>query len=138
MHPFVCDAGHIPLKAATQPSQNQRYLKKAIAILLLLVIIWSQYVKQAVYLECRLANSFRSYAISCDCEKKAGIGKQDPVNTPLSQSHTHTHPDELFPCTCIIQNDVSVLLPLPIFFPIRHSELSDGCYGLPFQPPRQG
>ncbi|MCX6318419.1 MAG: hypothetical protein NTW29_14100 [Bacteroidetes bacterium] len=100
------------------------------------MITWSQYVKQAVYLECRLANSFRSYAASCDCEKKAGIDRQDPVNAPLSSSHTHTHPDELYPYTSMIQNDVSVFFSVPFFSPICQDDLAEGCHGRLFQPPR--
>lgn len=121
---------------ATGIRQNQPLLKKTISILLLLVFVWAQYVKQAVYLECRLAGSFKSYAVTCDCEKKAGLDKPGTENDPLSKAHSHTHPDELFPLTDIIQNDFSLYVHLKITTAYHNEGASSGWGNKPFHPPR--
>lgn len=84
------------------PSIKSNQLRKPIAILLLLAFCWAQYVKQVMYLECRIANSFRSYAVTCDCEKKAGLTENPGNNAPLSSGHPHIHPDDLFLFTRMI------------------------------------
>jgi hypothetical protein len=111
-------------------------LRKFSAILLFIVFIWSQYAKQAAYLKCRISNSFNSFASKCDCGEKAGFDKPDPAAFPLSKTHTHIHPDELFPFTKTSQPDFSIAAFLTEN-PVQTNDcVSEGAYSKPFHPPR--
>ncbi|MBL7723901.1 MAG: hypothetical protein JNK27_07115 [Chitinophagaceae bacterium] len=71
-------------------------MRKHSAILLFSVFVLFQHAKQAIYLECSIANKYKSPAQQCDCEKKAGFDKSDSNKDPLSKNHTHIHLEELF------------------------------------------
>ena len=111
-------------------------MRKSSAILFLTLLFLSQYAKQVVYLECRLGNAYKSFAVECDCEKKAGLDKQDNNPSPLSKTHSHIYLDELFPVTK--ENTLSFSLPATLIThnPFESDDDCDGCTGEPFHPPR--
>lgn len=111
-------------------------MRRFSAILLLVAFTWAQYAKQAIYLECRVANTFKSFAVTCDCEKKAGLDKSDPQNSPLSKTHTHTHLDELFPVPKENTPDFSLHSGLTQLKQPENEDDCEGSYNKPFQPPR--
>jgi len=109
---------------------------KLSAILLLCVFTWSQYAKQAIYLECKMANTFKSFAVKCDCETIAGLDNPGSPNIPLSNTHSHTHLDELFPVPNVHTVDFSFPTRLQ---QMKHPENEDDCsgnYNSPFHPPK--
>jgi hypothetical protein len=113
-------------------------LRKFYAILLLAVLAWSQYAKQIIYLECKVSNTFRSFAVKCDCEKKAGFDKSDANSLPSSKSHSHTHPDKLYPVTKAVTPDFSIINNTISTGHLLHEDACEGSYCKPFQPPRIG
>jgi hypothetical protein len=129
-------SGYYQSIASNCSSTKPTMLRKLSAIFLLLVFAWAQYVKQAIYLECRLAGSFKSYAVVCDCEKKAGFSQPGPEKVPLSNSHSHTHPDELYPLCLALQNDFSFPAGNIAYTNSRDGAPATGWALLPFQPPR--
>ena len=83
-----------------------------------------------------MANSFKSFAVKCDCEKKAGLDKPDTPNAPLSNSHTHIHLDELFPLPKENTPDFSLHSGLTQLKQPENEDACKGNYNKPFQPPR--
>lgn len=70
-------------------------MRKVSVIILFAVFITSQYVQQVSYLECRLANGFRSPAEKCDCETLVSkVDAKPPLSTPVR--HHHVHLDDLY------------------------------------------
>jgi hypothetical protein len=111
-------------------------LQRLSAILLITVFAWSQYAKQAIYLECRLSNTFKIFAVKCDCETKAGFDKPDTNNLPLSKTHTHIHLDELFPVVKAGYPDFSITPLLAVKQKPENDDDCEGRYDKPFEPPR--
>jgi hypothetical protein len=106
------------------------------AIFFVSLLALSQYVKQAVYLECRLSNAFKSFAVRCDCEKKAGLEKPVTGDAPLSMPHSHTHLDELFPIPAAFDPDLPDIVVTNNYFPSSAEGDCEGCHSTPFQPPK--
>jgi hypothetical protein len=106
------------------------------AIFFVTLLILSQYVKQAVYIECRLSNTFKSFAVRCDCEKKAGLDNPTPGDAPLSMPHSHAHLDELFPIPAAFNPDIPNVIDINNNFLSPTEDDCEGCRSIPFQPPK--
>jgi hypothetical protein len=71
-------------------------MKQLAAIFLIGVFALSQYAKQFAYMECKLANSFKSSTEQCDCEKKYNIHSLEDKKPIGSQTHFHPVIDEYY------------------------------------------
>jgi hypothetical protein len=71
-------------------------VRKISAILLISFFAFSQYARQLSYLECKFSNTFKTDAVKCDCDIKAGLVNQDDSQIPPLKIHTHSHPEEFF------------------------------------------
>lgn len=115
----------------TKPTTRVRKLS---AILLIAIFASSQYTRQLNYLECKLSNVFKSTELKCDCEKQAGLDKQEP-GSPAPKAHLHIHLDEYF--SAPKQNTLAdlfnpfCLTPLAFYSPKE----CEGSYPAPWQPP---
>jgi hypothetical protein len=128
MHPFTSQ----PRLCCNQT--NHCRVRKLSAILLIVLFAFSQYARQLNYLECNLSNVFKSAELKCDCEKQAGLDKQEPGSS-VPKAHLHLHLDEYF--SAPKQN------VLPAFFnPFDLKPLAfysakecEGSFQVPEQPP---
>jgi hypothetical protein len=83
-----------------------------------------------------MSNTFKSFATKCDCEKKAGLEKQNAGSMPLSTTHSHTHLDELFPAVREVITDFAYETePSATTDSVTDNEC-EGCQTTPFHPPR--
>ena len=86
-------------KGLSEPKLLTNRVRKLSTILLLSIFAFSQYARQLSYLECKFSNTFKTNSVKCDCEKQAGLDKNDDNQSPVSKIHTHIHPDEFFSVT---------------------------------------
>jgi hypothetical protein len=71
-------------------------MKQLASIFLIAVFALSQYAKQLAYMECKLANSFKSSTEQCDCEKKYDTHSLNDKKPAGSQTHFHPVIDEYY------------------------------------------
>jgi hypothetical protein len=71
-------------------------MKQLAAIFLIGVFALSQYAKQFTYMECKLANSFKSSTEQCDCEKKYDTHSLNDKKPIGPQTHFHPVIDEYY------------------------------------------
>jgi len=120
---------------STQNQNHSRPVKKLSAILLLIsTFTFSQWARQLSYLECKFFNAFRTETAKCDCEKLAGLDKED-TGQPSPALHYHFHPDEFFfPGKKIAITPVFKLLRHPLHTHTGVDELK-GHHPGPWRPP---
>jgi hypothetical protein len=58
--------------------------------------MFAQYGRQAIYMECKLSNTFKTRSQKCDCINLSGLDKQSS-ELPVSNTHHHLHIDEFYP-----------------------------------------
>jgi hypothetical protein len=71
-------------------------LKQLHGILLISLLLWSQYARQLSYVQCLITNSINAAAITCDCEKikpDATSGSNSPAH---SKNHLHYSIDDWY------------------------------------------
>ena len=71
-------------------------LKQISCILFISMLVWSQYARQFSYVECIIANNFRSDAVKCDCEKINPDTTASNTSLPHSKNHAHNSVDEWY------------------------------------------
>jgi len=121
------------IRRLTAINHNQQ-VRKIIAIAFISAFAFAQYAKQALYLECKLSNNFKSRTEKCDCATQAGLDKKE-TNLPLSKSHSHIHLDELFPAR---QSSYEFNWPgnaKELFSILNEKECEGDCL-VPYHPPR--
>lgn len=60
------------------------------------ILLWSQYARQFIYVECIIANNFKSDAVKCDCEKINTDNTAGNTTLPHHKNHTHSSIDEWY------------------------------------------
>jgi hypothetical protein len=111
-------------------------MKQLAAIFLIAVFALSQYAKQFAYMECKLANSFKSSTEQCDCEKKYDTHSLKDKKPDGPQTHFHPVIDEYYAAS--ENNTVSRsinLLVKKITLP-SSPNLSEGNNSAPYRPPQ--
>lgn len=111
-------------------------MKQIGVIVLILMFTVSQYAMQFNYLECRLANTFRSSAIKCDCEKEVKAVAETDKNLPASKSHMHHYVDDFFTGNVLaVIYDHNENVSSPHFSSITHHVIT-GFENVLYRPPR--
>jgi len=110
-------------------------VRKLSAILLICLFAFSQYARQLSYLECKFSNSFKSNTAKCDCEKQAGLDKEDDNKSTPAKTHTHFHPDEFFSVTKGIIVNTCFIKPAILFVHLPGDDACEGNCPNPWQPP---
>ena len=110
-------------------------MKQVTAIFLICVFAFSQYAKQLSYMECKLANNFKSTAQQCDCEKKFETDSSAKKST-APQPHFHPVIDEYF--STAQQYSITRIIQFLIEKKTFHfnSNLSEGNNLSPDRPPQ--
>jgi hypothetical protein len=118
-----------------KPKQLTKPVRKFSAILLISLFAFSQYARQLGYLECKFSNTFKTGALKCDCDKKAGLAKQDNNQLPFSKIHTHIHPDEFFSAARELAIGSSFIFLKKTCNQLHNVDECKGSYTKPWQPP---
>jgi hypothetical protein len=111
-------------------------MKQLTSIFLIAVFALSQYAKQLAYMECKLANSFKSSGEQCDCEKKYDIHSLNDKKATGPQTHFHPVIDEYYtaPENDTVTSSINLLIKktaLP-----SSPNLSEGSNSAPYRPPQ--
>jgi len=109
-------------------------LKQLTSILFITLFAFSQYEKQITYLECKLANSFKTSSLLCDCEKMADF--DNTTKSPLTKTHSHIHPDDLFTQEKLFKADFLFFPFLANENPKKNSDEQDGFCRKYYHPPQ--
>ena len=111
-------------------------MKQRVAIFLIVVFALSQYARQFVYMECKLANLVKSTPQQCDCEKKYNVhilNEKTPVGAPI---HFHPIIDEFYAAATN-----KIKLSYFIFRPglsntLSSADICKGTFATPYRPPQ--
>jgi predicted metalloendopeptidase len=111
-------------------------LKQLVSIFLIATFAFSQYAKQLAYMECKLANSFKSSTEQCDCEKKYDIHSLNDKKPAGPLTHFHPVIDEYYaaPENNTATSSINRLIEkatLP-----SSQNLCDGNNSVPYRPPQ--
>lgn len=111
-------------------------MKQLASILLITVFAFSQYAKQFAYMECKLANSYKSSAEQCDCEKKYDTHSLNDKKPTGPQTHFHPVIDEYYaaPENNTVASSINLLIKkttLP-----SSPDLCEGSNSTPYRPPQ--
>jgi hypothetical protein len=110
-------------------------MRKLSAILLIGLFAFSQYARQLGYLECKFSNTLKLRSVKCDCEKLAGIDKQDTNQTSSPKTHTLIYPDEFFSISGEILSALNFNGFKTKLNPLPNEDECEGNSPGPWQPP---
>ncbi|MCP9751832.1 hypothetical protein [Ferruginibacter sp. HRS2-29] len=111
-------------------------MKQVSVILLMLMFTVSQYATQFNYLECKLANTFSTATIKCDCETELKNVRATDKDLPASKSHVHHYVDDLFTGNNLMPvHDFPENISTSVFSSITTRTLN-GHGDDPYKPPR--
>ncbi len=111
-------------------------MKQLASLFLIAVFTLSQYAKQLAYMECKLANSFKSSAEQCDCEKKYDTHSLNDKKPTGPQTHFHPVIDEYYagPESNTVTSSINRLIEKTIL--PSSPNLSEGNNSTPYRPPQ--
>jgi predicted metalloendopeptidase len=111
-------------------------MKQLTSIFLIAVFALSQYAKQFAYMECKLANSFKSSTEQCDCEKKYDTHSLNDKKPAGPQTHFHPVIDEYYaaPENDIVTSSINLLIKKTVL--PSSPNLSEGSNSAPYRPPQ--
>lgn len=106
------------------------------AIILVVTFFAAQYARQASYLECKLANYFKTASAQCDCEKILIVDNDRSDPSPMPAPHNHIHVDESYFSPLFTHTTGDYWHDQPTYNICRNARVCEGACHEIYQPPQ--